>query len=60
MKLSFENLARVPLIITLVVLILGWSFFFFWSVNEKMEAHIKTGALVANYLKTELLRRGVA
>lgn len=50
----FQKLARLPLVITLVVLFIGWGFFFYWSVHQKFESHIKTGALVARYLKSEL------
>lgn len=51
---KFQKLARLPLVITIVVLLIGWAFFFFWSVREKFESHIETGAVVARYLGSEL------
>jgi len=51
---TFQKLARVPLVITIIALGIGWSFFFYWSVQEKVKSHILTGAWVAAYLKNEL------
>ncbi len=50
MKLTLKNIARLPILITGICLIVGFIVLFVWSVDKKLESHVNAGTYVLRYL----------
>jgi hypothetical protein len=51
MKFQARDLVKIPLVIAGLGLVVAWVILFFWSVDQKVNAHIQAGRAALEYLE---------
>jgi hypothetical protein len=50
MKIGLPEIMKIPLLVTALGLVVAWIVLFVWSVNQKVDAHIRSGRAALEYL----------